>query len=163
VPEVAAMSAAGQASAASHVTIVYSLWNIAGNFAAAWLARRVGYRASFAILFGGAFLIYFFGFGRVHTLFGTEAWLSATMFLSSGVFALFPPYIPPLFPVLLRTAGSGLCYNFGRLTAAAGTIYGGTLAAKLGGPHIAIWYAGFLFIPGVILALFVPVHKPDAA
>ena len=57
-------------------------------------------------------------------------------------------YIPPLFPTLLRTSGAGLCYNLGRLTAAGGTIFGGVLAAKAGGPHMAIWYAGFLYLPG---------------
>jgi hypothetical protein len=161
VPEVKAMTPSAQALTIRHVTIVYSLWNIAGNFWSAWLARVAGYRRAFAILFGLAFLAYILGFGRTHSLFHTEVWLSATFFFSSGVFALFPPYIPPLFPVLLRTYGAGLCYNFGRLTAAAGTIYGGTLAAHAGGPHMAIWYAGFLFLPGVILALRVPLHAPD--
>jgi MFS family permease len=161
VPEVAAMSPAGQNLVVQHVTIVWALWNIAGNFFAAFIARRLGYRPAFAILFATSFLTYFLGFGQTHTLFGTEAWLCASIFFSSGVFALFPPYIPPLFPVLLRTSGSGLCYNFGRLTAAAGTLFGGALAARAGGPHLAIWYAGFLFVPGVVLALFVPVHPPD--
>jgi MFS family permease len=155
------MPASAQGVIVGHVTVVYSLWNIVGNFCAAWFAQKLGYRPAFAVLFGLAFLIYFFGFRTTHSLFITEVWLSITMFLSSGVFALFPPYIPPLFPVLLRTAGSGLCYNFGRLTAAAGTIYGASLAARLGGPHVAIWYAGFLFLPGVILAMFVPVHKTE--
>ena len=161
VPEVAAMSVKQQAETVGHVTIVYSLWNIVGNFWSAWLAKVVGYRRAFGLLFGLAFVTYFFGFRQTHTLAVTEAWLCATFFFSSGVFALFPPYIPPLFPVLLRTYGAGLCYNFGRLTAAAGTLYGSSLAAHAGGPHMAIWYAGFLFLPGVLLAFRVPLHGPD--
>lgn len=158
IPEVAAMSPADQAAVKGHVTIVFSLWNLGGNFWAAWLARMAGYRRAFGILFFASFLIYFFGFREVHGLFATECWLSVLMFFSSGVFALFPPYVPPLFPTLLRTAGSGLCYNFGRITAAAGTVFGGTLASKAGGPHMVIWYVGFLFIPGVLLTFFVPEH-----
>lgn len=161
VPEVKAMSPADQARIIRHVTVVYSLWNIAGNFWSAWLAKVVGYRRAFGLLFLFAFLAYVFGFNRTHTLFHTEVWLCATFFFSSGVFALFPPYIPPLFPVLLRTYGAGLCYNFGRLTAALGTIYGSSLAASAGGPHLAIWYAGFLFIPGVLLSFRLPLHAPD--
>lgn len=161
VPEVKAMSHTGQNLVIQHVTVVYSLWNIAGNFGSAWLARVAGYRRAFGLLFLFSFLAYFFGFGHTHSLFQTEVWLCAVFFFSSGVFALFPPYIPPLFPVLLRTYGSGLCYNFGRLTAAAGTIYGSAIAAYAGGPHMAIWYAAFLFIPGVFLSFRLPLHAPD--
>jgi len=161
VPEVAALGPAAQAKVLQHVTIVWACWNLAGNFSAAFWAKWVGYRVAFATLFAASFLTYFFGFGHTHTLFQTEVWLSATMFVSSGVFALFPPYIPPLFPVLLRTSGSGLCYNIGRLTAAIGTLLGGSFAIRAGGPHLAIWYVGFLFLPGILLAFFVPVHKGE--
>ncbi|MHB8635647.1 MAG: MFS transporter [Fimbriimonadaceae bacterium] len=161
VPEVKLMSPTDKSLVIRHVTVVYSLWNIAGCFFAAWVAKRAGYRAAFSIIFILSFIIYFAGFREGHTLFQTEAWLSAVFFFSSGVFALFPPYIPPLFPVLLRTAGSGLCYNFGRVTAAVGTFFAGALIARAGGPHLAIWYVGFLFIPGALLALRVPVHKGE--
>jgi len=161
VPEVKLMTPTAQNLVVEHVTIVYCLWNLAGCFFAAWLAKRAGYRPAFAFIFALSFVIYFAGFHEPHSLFQTEAWLSAVFFFSSGVFALFPPYIPPLFPVLLRTAGSGLCYNFGRVTAAVGTFFAGALITGAGGPHMAIWYAGFLFIPGALLALRVPLHAPD--
>lgn len=32
-----------------------------------------------------------------------------------GLFGLFPLYVPPLFPTLVRTLGSGFTYNAGRL------------------------------------------------
>lgn len=155
-PEAMAMTAPQKAELIRNVTIVYCLWNIAGNFFSAAIARVIGYRWAFTFLFLGAFLTYFFGFRQAGDLGHVTFWLNATFFFSSGVFALFPMYIPPLFPVLLRTTGSGLCYNLGRLTAAIGTFYGGVMAAKAGGPHLAIWYASFLYIPGVILSLFAP-------
>lgn len=160
IPEVAALPPVEQAKILRHVTIVYCLWNIAGNFGASALAAKVGYRAAFASLFFLSFLTYFLGFGAPHSLATTQNWLSATMFFGSGVFALFPLYIPPLFPVLLRTTGSGLCYNFGRLTAAVGTLIGGTVAASAGGPHLAIYYAGFLYLPGIALVLLVKQPRP---
>jgi MFS family permease len=163
VPEVAAMPAASQSRVVMHVTIVYSLWNIVGNFFAAWLARRVDYRKAFVILFFGAMAAYLGGFAVRHDLMTTEIALCVAMFFSSGIFALFPPYIPPLFPVLLRTAGSGFCYNIGRVTAAAGTLFGGAMAASAGGPHLAIFYSGMLYVIGGAAAFFVPLHKMTGA
>lgn len=142
-----------------NVIIVISLWNIAGNFFASFLAKTLGYRKAFVILFALSFVTYFVGFGQTRSLQMTEVWLSATMFFGSGVFALYPLYIPPLFPVLIRTTGSGFCYNVGRLVAALGTLYGGTIAANNGGPLKAMWFAGFLYIPAAIIACFALEHK----
>lgn len=162
-PEAKAMLAPQKAELIRSVTIVYCLWNIGGNFCSAAIARVVGYRWAFTVLFAGAFTTYFLGFREAGDLSHVRFWLNATFFFSSGVFALFPMYIPPLFPVLLRTTGSGLCYNLGRLTAAIGTMLGGVMVARAGGPHLAIWYAGFLYLPGVVLSLFVPNLKHEGA
>ncbi len=161
--EVKHLAPAEKASIVRHVTIVYSLWNIAGNYFAGWIASKLNYRIAFALLFLGSFLTYTIGFHSAGTLQSTQNWLSATMFFGSGVFALFPLYIPPLFPTLLRTTGSGLTYNLGRLTAAVGTLIGGAIAASAGGPNKAIFYMGFLYIPALALAIFAPLHKDSAA
>ena len=73
----------------------------------------------------------------------------------SGLFALFTMYLPPLFPVLLRTTGAGFCYNIGRLAAAAGTVVFG-LFSKVGDYRIALLCAGSLFLPATLLALWLP-------
>jgi MFS family permease len=156
LPEVAKLAPAAQASIVRQVTITYCLWNIAGNFFGSALAFKFGYRFAFTLLFLMSFLSYFLGFGSVGNLGSVTLWLSVAFFFSSGVFALFPLYVPPLFPVLLRTTGSGLTYNAGRLTAAVGTIIGGSLAASAGGPHLAIWYASFLYVPGLFFAILAP-------
>jgi hypothetical protein len=77
---------------------------------------------------------------------------------SQGVFALFTMSIPPLFPTLVRTTGAGFCYNVGRTFAAAGTvIFGlfakvGTGAGMLLDHRLALFYAGFLFLPAAVIA-----------
>ncbi len=72
--------------------------------------------------------------------------------ISQGVFALFTMYMPPLFPTLLRTTGAGFCYNIGRIAAGLGTVFFGLFS--LGGDQrVAIFYAGFLFIPAAAIAL----------
>ena len=50
-----------------------------------------------------------------------------------GVFGLFTMCLPPLFPTLLRTTGSGFCYNIGRLASAAGVVLFG-IFNKVGSP-----------------------------
>src|SRR5262249_37069030 len=76
--------------------------SILGNFFAAWLSRRVGYRSAIAILF----LMYFSGiYGAYCVPRGHVAllcWFPIIGFCQ-GVFALFTMYLPPLFPTLLRT------------------------------------------------------------
>jgi hypothetical protein len=60
-----------------------------------------------------------------------------------------------LFPTLLRTTGAGFCYNIGRITAAFGTVFFG-LFSDFGDHRIALFYAGFLFLPAACLSLFLP-------
>ncbi len=92
--------------------------SVAGNFFAAWLARRLGNPRAILICFvglGGAMAGAFIvprGFGELAWF-----WCPLTGFFS-GVFGLFTMYLPPLFPTLLRTSGAGFCFNIGRLAAA---------------------------------------------
>jgi hypothetical protein len=82
--------------------------------------------------------------------------------LCQGVFGLFTMCLPPLFPTLLRTTGAGFCYNFGRIAAAAGTVYFG-LFTKLNDYRHALLYAAMLFIPATLLALFLPEKEAEDA
>ena len=78
---------------------------------------------------------------------------------SSGLFALFTMYLPPLFPTLLRTTGAGFCYNIGRIAAAVGTLFFG-LYSRVSDFRMALFYTGFVFIPAGLLALLLP-SPPD--
>ena len=79
--------------------------------------------------------------------------------MCQGVFAIFTMYLPPLFPTLLRTTGAGFCYNIGRIAAAAGTVVFG-LFSNVGDYRIALLYAGLLFLPATLIALWLP-DRPD--
>ena len=80
----------------------------------------------------------------------------------SGLFALFTMYLPPLFPTLLRTTGAGFCYNIGRIVAAFGTVIFG-LFSKVGDYRMALLYAGCLFLPATVIALWLPELSDVAA
>jgi predicted MFS family arabinose efflux permease len=127
---------------------------IFGNFFAAGLAHMMGYRRSIALLclaYSMAMVATYI-VPRSHT---TLLMLLPVMGACGGIFALFTMYLPPLFPVLLRTTGAGFCFNIGRIAAAAGTVVFG-LFSKVGDYRIALLCAGFLFLPATFLAWWLP-------
>jgi hypothetical protein len=81
-------------------------------------------------------------------------WLPMVGFFS-GVFGLFAMYLPPLFPTLLRTTGSGLCYNIGRLAAAAASVIFGWYA-PVGDYRLALLASGGLLFGAALWALRLP-------
>lgn len=141
----------------THVTVVYLLVNIAGNYFATYLARLVGYRWAFASLFAASAAIFLGLFHSPPTLENVYWVMSIAAFFSLGLFGLFPLYIPPLFPTMVRTLGAGFTYNAGRLISGGGTFALGWIAANTGGPHAAVWWTGFLFIPGIAVAMMIPL------
>lgn len=135
--------------------------SILGNFFGGWLAKLFGYRWAISLMCWGFFVSMggCFAVPREHE--SLMVWDSAVGFFS-GVLGLFTMYLPPLFPVLLRTTGAGFSYNIGRILAAVGTIYFG-LFAKLGDFRHPLFYASFLFLPPAFAVLFMPEPPGKAA
>jgi MFS family permease len=132
---------------------------IAGNFAAGWLASRIGNRRAMTVMFAGMFgaiagaFIVPRGFGELAWF-----WLPLVGFFS-GVFGLFTMYLPPLFPTLLRTTGAGFCYNIGRLAAAAASLVFGWFA-PVGDYRVALLAASGLVLAATLWTLRLP--EPQA-
>lgn len=154
LPEVRDIPAAGQNRAAVVALLVLMVGSILGNYAAALVARTLGYRRTvviFCLLYGIAMVA---TFAAPHP----QAVVLAGFFvigLFQGVFGLFTMCLPPLFPTLLRTTGAGFCYNIGRLIAAGGTVFFG-LFTKVGDVRQALLYAALLFAPAAVLACWLP-------
>ncbi len=152
------MSPAEQTDYISKAQIVCFIVAIGGNFFAAAVARYFGYRkATFVMFLGGAITMYL-AYGFPHDHIQIIFFASLAHFFVQGVFGLFPLYIPPLFPTLLRTTGAGFCYNVGRLVAAAGTIIFG-LSVKLttvADFNQALVWVGLLYIPALLITFFIP-------
>ncbi len=160
LPDVINMSAAQKNELVSVANFLVMAAAIFGNFLAGGLAQFLGYRRAIALLC----LAYFFAMvatyivPRSHTALLV---LLPIMGACSGVFALFTMYLPPLFPVLLRTTGAGFCYNIGRIAAAAGTVVFG-LFSTVGDYRIALLCAGCLFLPATLIAWRLPdLEVPD--
>jgi MFS family permease len=129
--------------------------SILGNFFAAWLARRLGYRATIASLFLAYFVVLTGAYCVPRDHAALLCWFPL-IGICQGSFALFTMYLPPLFPTLLRTTGAGFCYNIGRVTSAFGTVFFGLFSHGLGDHRLTLLYAGFLFLPAAVIALFLP-------
>jgi hypothetical protein len=95
-------------------------------------------------LFAAAALALTFG-----AAFAPQMRLTLLFVVGAGVFGIFGTltfYLPELFPARLRATGAGLCYNIGRVFAAAGPYAVGALAAHAGGSSAAVirillWWA----------------------
>jgi MFS family permease len=128
--------------------------SIVGNFGAAAIAGRTGYRPAIVALCLAYFATMFFAYRVPREIASFWFWLPL-IGLCQGVFALFTMYLPPLFPTLLRTTGAGFCYNIGRLAAAFGTVYLGKLG-DAGDYQRALYWTAFLFLPAAAFALLLP-------
>lgn len=145
-------------TAKSVCMVLVMVTSIIGNFAAAALARWVGYRIPIVAISVLYFLAMTMTYG-VPRLYGDLIWGIAMIGLCQGVFALFTMYLPPLFPTLLRTTGAGFCYNIGRLVAAFGTVFFG-MFSQVSDHRMALLCAGFLFLPAAVIAWRLP--EPNA-
>ena len=138
----------------SGALVLVMVASIVGNFFAAWLARRFGYRWAISLLCLGYGLTMAYTYSTPRDFRSLLVWLPIVG-IFQGVFALFTMYLPPLFPTLLRTTGAGFCYNIGRLVAAAGTIFFGRFR-ELGDFRVGLLYASLLFLPTALVALLLP-------
>jgi len=158
LPDLGDWTEAAKTASASRAMMLVMVASIAGNFLAALLARRLGYRRAIGLLclVYGAVMIATYAVARPHAqLF----WMLAPLGVCQGVFGLFTMYLPPLFPTLLRTTGAGFCYNIGRLVAAGGTVFFG-LFSQVGDHRLALFYAAWLFLPAAAAAWLLP-EPPD--
>jgi MFS family permease len=154
LPELAAWAESDKRKLVSVAMLLVMAASIAGNFGAAWLAKRIGDRRAIALMC----LAYFVSMAATYSKPRSHETLLVLLPLISvfsGLFALFTMYLPALFPTLLRTTGAGFCYNIGRIASAAGTVLFGLLST-VGDYRFALVAAGSLFVPAGLMALALP-------
>jgi MFS family permease len=157
LPEVLEMNSEARNKLASLAMYLVIGSSIAGNFFSGWLAKRIGYRATIGITFF-AYSVVMFGAYCIARDHHTLLWWFPAIGFCQGVFGLFTMYLPPLFPTLLRTTGAGFCYNIGRAISAVGVVFFG-LFSKVGDHRLALFYAGFLFLPAAVISFLMPKVK----
>jgi len=148
----------GPAEATRSVSAAFFLMNvvaIAGNFAAGWLASRMGNRRAITVMFLGMFMAIVGAFVIPRGFAGLAWFWMPLVGFFSGVFGLFTMYLPPLFPTLLRTTGAGFCYNIGRLSAAAASVVFGWVA-PVGDYRLALLAASVPVLGAALWTVWLP-------
>ncbi len=133
---------------------------IVGNFAAGWLALRLGNRRAILVFFAGL-TVAMVGAFAVPRDFAALAWFwCPAIGFFSGVFGLFTMYLPPLFPILLRTTGAGFCYNIGRIAAAVASLVFGLFASVADFRGALLWSGG-LAAAAALASFWLPTRTHD--
>jgi MFS family permease len=132
---------------------------VLGTLAAALLAHALGRRRTYFGLCVGSRLIcaYLFRWHfRIHPEVDATLLIAVglTGFFTASFYGWLPLYLPELFPTRVRATGQGFGYNFGRIIAAAGSLYMGYLIndvfqgdyAQAGAVISLIYLAGLVVI-----------------
>lgn len=132
---------AGPADAA-YKAVTQGWWaagSLAGSFVGALLVSWLGRRASYVLISLGATAATLAMFNLTAPLEpGFHPTVCVQGFFSTLFFGWLAVYLPSVFPVRVRAAGSGLAYNAGRFVTAAGVLVAGTLFTVLGGDYVRV-------------------------
>jgi MFS family permease len=115
-------------------------------FIGAWLGRRVAY-FSLCALSLLACQVLFRGFHQYNTAF--LLMVGVVGGVTAAFYGWLPLYLPELFPTRVRATAQGIAYNFGRIMAAGGAMWGGTLGgnyARMGAIVSMVYIIGMLLI-----------------
>lgn len=138
--------------------------SLVGSFVGAYLVGWLGRRASYLAISLGATAATLGMFNLTAPL---EPWFRQIVCLQGFVSTLFfgwlAVYLPAIFPLEVRAAGSGLAYNFGRFVTAAGVLAAGGLFAALGGDYVRIGtVTSLVYALGAVAIWFVePAPRPS--
>lgn len=124
-----------------------------GSLLAPILLGRVGRRWGYSLLCALSLIVCALLF-RTQTEYGTSflTLVFLTGVTTAAFYGWFPLYLPELFPTRVRATGQGLCFNAGRIVAAAGALTSGQLVAHYGGyPQMGsvitlVYLGGFVLI-----------------
>jgi len=138
----------------TQATAIFNVGGLIGTLLTIPLAKHWGRRPMFAtyLALSAVSLLATFGLDlppqlRLYMYF----FIGLTVF---GIFGAFTFYLPELFPTRLRATGSGFTYNIGRIIAAGGPFFVGSVAAAgAGDPAVVLntlFYVGFVPLVGLL-------------
>lgn len=123
---------------------------ILGCMIAPLIAATLNRRIAYFLLCAGSLVACQFLFRKFDTYgpnFFAMAFVVGT--LTAALYGWLPLYLPELFPTRVRATGQGIAFNFGRILAGAGAIWGGTIGgsyAKMGAIVSLVYIVGMFAI-----------------
>lgn len=148
----------GDPSLAPRVIMARSLASIVGSILAGVIAIAVGRRRTYSISCLCAFVAAQCAFW--FTVPGDDmffVWIVVLGLFNGIFFGWLPFFLPELFPTRIRSTGTGVSFNFGRILTAV-TLFGtGYLLGIFDGNHAVIGrITSFIFLLGVVAIKFAP-------
>jgi MFS transporter, SHS family, sialic acid transporter len=136
----------------------WALGAVLGSFSGAQIAHAMGRRISYAVISLGATCLtwtMFLGTAPLEPLFLPVVLVQG--FVSTLFFGWLPLYLPGMFPVEVRAAGSGIAFNSGRFATAFGVFAAGSLLTLVDGsyPHVGA-ICGSVYLLGMFAVWLLP-------
>jgi MFS family permease len=160
IPALAGQLAARQHANVVHVVsvavIILNVAAIAGLLLFAWLTEVLGRRGAFFVASLGNMAVLpvvFLGSQSYQALYWTVPLMGL---FTNGIFGIFTPYLPELYPTRLRATGAGFCFNVARIASAVGPFVAGTLVGVFGGIGRAAAFMAVSYVIGAVAVWFAP-------
>ncbi|HTM56011.1 MAG TPA: MFS transporter [Pirellulales bacterium] len=131
---------------------------IFGSLLGGWIASLVGRRLAYFFISLASFATSSYIY---HVLNPQDPQFPFFAFLLGFVgvtyFGWLPLYLPELFPTRVRSTGTGVTFNSGRILAAASVLGAGGLMHLFGGDYARVGtFTGFIYVLGMIVICFAP-------
>jgi MFS transporter, SHS family, sialic acid transporter len=132
--------------AKGYVQMATGIGAIIGCLIAPYLAAVLNRRTAYVLLCASSLVcceVLFNGFTSYSLTFLLMAFLVGAT--TAAFYGWFPLYLPELFPTRVRATAQGIAYNFGRIFAGVGAIWGGTIGgtyARMGAIVSLIYLVG---------------------
>jgi MFS family permease len=148
-------------AAKANTTMLIAIGATIGSFCAPFIGARVGRRpAYFLLCLASAVLcqLFFWNIARYGSMFLLGSF--GIGLVTASFFGWFPLYLPELFPTRVRATAQGTCYNSGRILAAVGNEYSGTLVGRFHGSYAhSAAMVTLVYLVGMVLIWFAPETK----
>ncbi len=129
-----------------------------GALLGGWLALLFGRRTAYFIycalsLASSQYLFAFLEPGQA----GFMLWVFLLGFFGTIFFGWLPLYLPELFPTRVRSTGTGVAFNFGRIVTVAGVMAAGQLMIAFDGDYGRVGQiTSLIYVVGLIVICFAP-------
>lgn len=135
-----------------------ALTGIVGSLLGGWIASYLGRRRTYFIVSLASLLIAQYTFWFLYPTDGTFLfWVALLGFFSGIYFGWLPLFLPELFPTRVRSTGSGVSFNFGRIVTALTIFATGMMMAAFGGDYARIGrVTSLIFAVGMVAIFFAP-------
>src|SRR5262249_47592127 len=132
---------------------------IFGSLLGGWIASLFGRRLTYFLISLASFLTSSYIYHFLTPL--DDPWFARFSFLLGFVgvtyFGWLPLYLPELFPTRVRSTGTGVTFNSGRILAAVSVLGTGLLVGLFGGDYARVGtFTGLVYVVGMIVICFAP-------